>query len=154
MCYLDMNRSIKFDFLLQYKQKINGRWTRCPRPPKHIYWAVDILIKQALENAETVRFLEFLLKQWDKVQPIETVMKRQQLLDGNSLLSQVKEECGKYRKLADKGEYSLELLLLIAELLMVQEKTNRRDAYVFGRLLRQLKSHTGIYEAISTATFH
>ena len=44
--------------------------------------------------------------------------------------------------------------LLIAKLLMVQEKTNRHDAYMFKNLLEKLKEHRNIFEIVSTATFH
>jgi len=144
----------EFDFLLQYKQEINGEWTKRARTPKHIHWAVDILIKQALENEETDRFLDFRLKEWNRVQPIKTAEEREKLLNVDSLMDQVEEECRGYEKLAGKGEYSLKFLLLVAKLLMIQEKTNRKDAYMFSSLLEQLKSHHGIYEAVSTATFH
>ena len=35
----------KFDMIIKYRQLINEKWTRA-RTPKHIHWAVDILIKQ------------------------------------------------------------------------------------------------------------
>ena len=35
----------KYDMIIRYRQLINGEWTRV-RTPKHIHWAVDILIKQ------------------------------------------------------------------------------------------------------------
>ena len=64
------------------------------------------------------------------------------------------EEASNYEVLAGKGEYSVKFLLLLAKLLMVQEKTNRHDAYMFKRLLEQLKEHKNIFQIVSTATFH
>ena len=70
------------------------------------------------------------------------------------MLADVNDEVEKYNKLADKGEYSVKFLVLIAKLLMVQEKTNRHDAYMFKNLLEKLKGHRNIFEIVSTATFH
>ena len=35
----------EYDLLIKYRQLEDGRWSRI-RTPKHIHWAVDILIKQ------------------------------------------------------------------------------------------------------------
>lgn len=71
-----------------------------------------------------------------------------------NLLAEVNNEAQKYSKLAGKGEYSVKFLILIAKLLMVQEKTNRHDAYMFKNLLERIKEHRNIFEIVSTATFH
>ena len=48
----------EYDLLVKYRQKDkNGKWTRI-RTPKHIHWAVDLLIKmhadrRRLENSFT-----------------------------------------------------------------------------------------------------
>jgi hypothetical protein len=42
--------------------------------------------------------------------------------------------------------------LLIAKLLMIQEKTNREDAYMFKKLLERLKEGKDIFSIVSTAT--
>ena len=42
----------EFDILIKYRQLENGKWSR-PRTPKHIHWAVDILIKHYSEPHET-----------------------------------------------------------------------------------------------------
>ena len=58
-----------------------------------------------------------------------------------------------YDELAEKGEYSIKFLLLLAKLLMHQEKTNYPGAYMFRRLLEQLKTSPDIFSVVSTATF-
>lgn len=40
------------DIIIRYRQKENGLWSK-PRTPKHIHWAVDILIKQYQDNQTT-----------------------------------------------------------------------------------------------------
>lgn len=142
-----------FDILLKYRQKEEGKWSRI-RTPKHIHWAVDMLIKHYSEPHETDLLLDSLLKQWEQTVPLESKEDQERLLSSERLLSDVNDEAGKYNKLAGKGEYSVKFLILIAKLLMVQEKTNRHDAYMFKNLLEKLKEHRNIFEIVSTATFH
>ena len=142
-----------FDILLKYRQKEDGKWSRI-RTPKHIHWAVDMLIKHYSEPHETDLLLDSLLKQWEQTVPLESKEDQEHLLSPERLLADVNDEAEKYNKLADKGEYSVKFLVLIAKLLMVQEKTNRHDAYMFKNLLEKLKEHRNIFEIVSTATFH
>jgi hypothetical protein len=57
-----------------------------------------------------------------------------------------------YAALAQKGEYSVKFLILLAKLLMAQEKTNNNQAYMFRQLLEALKNHNNIFKIVSTAT--
>ena len=57
----------------------------------------------------------------------------------------------RYKQLIN-GEYSIKFLILLAKLLMIQEKTNYHEAYMFKNLLEQLKTHQDLYKIISTAT--
>lgn len=141
----------KFDMVIKYKQLINGEWTRI-RTPKHIHWAVDVLIKQHENPEATNRLIQFLLEYWEKVQPITNEDERNKLLDVESLKSEVNKEAANYDSLAKSGEYSVKFLLLLAKLLMFQEKTNRNDAYMFKKLLEQLKDSPDIFSVVSTAT--
>ena len=117
-----------YDVLIKYRQLENGTWSRI-RTPKHIHWAVDILIKQHLENNATERLIDSLIQLWDnQIQPIKNEEERKLILDPQTLLAEVNAEASQYSDLAGKGEYSVKFLLLLARLLMIQEKTNREDA--------------------------
>ena len=142
-----------YDVLIKYRQREGNRWSRL-RTPKHIHWAVDILIKQYQENDATNKLLDFLLATWDEISPWRSEEERALFIDQNNLISSVNEEAANYPELAGKGEYSIKFLILLAKLLMAQEKTNRPDAYMFKQLLKQLKDHKNIFQVISTATFH
>ena len=142
----------EYDVLIKYRQLENGKWSRI-RTPKHIHWAVDLLIKQHLENNETERLLEHLIWVWDNnIQPIRSEDERTRLLNPQILLDEVNEEASEYPALAEKGEYSVKFLLLLARLLMIQEKTNYEGAFMFRELLEQLKEHKDIFKIVSTAT--
>ncbi|MEE1290600.1 MAG: hypothetical protein UHW86_06165 [Spirochaetota bacterium] len=142
-----------YDMIIRYRQLINNKWTRV-RTPKHIHWAVDVLIKQNENSEATKRFVEFLLDYWSKVEPLTSEMDRNNLLNIETLKAEVNEEAKKYEMLAEKGEYSVKFLILLAKLLMYQEKTNYPEAYMFKRLLEQLRDCPDIFSVISTATFH
>jgi len=61
-------------------------------------------------------------------------------------------EIEKYHLLNNKGEYSIKFLILLAKLLMMQEKTNKEDAYMFKNLLKALKEGKSIFKIVSIAT--
>lgn len=143
----------EFDILIKYRQLENGKWSRL-RTPKHIHWAVDVLIKHYSEPEQTDKLLEHLLDIWANSTPLKSEEDRKKFLNSDELLKEVNAEAQAYPKLANKGEYSVKFLILIAKLLMVQEKTNREDAYMFRKLLESLKEHRNIFEIVSTATFH
>ena len=48
----------KYDILIKYRQKNKDKWSRI-RTPKHIHWAVDILIKMHSDEEKTKQFLDF-----------------------------------------------------------------------------------------------
>ena len=52
------------------------------------------------------------------------------------------------------GEYDVEFLLVLMQLLAVQEKTNRADAYMFGKIIEELlEADTNIFKIVSTAGY-
>lgn len=143
----------EYDILIKYRQKENGKWSRL-RTPKHIHWAVDILIKHYSEPKQTDLLLEHLLEIWSSSSPLCSEEDRTKFLDCTRIMDEVNEEARTYTDLADKGEYSVKFLILLAKLLMVQEKTNRNDAYMFRKLLDSLHEHRNIFKIVSTATYH
>lgn len=141
----------QYDILIKYRQKNNDKWSRI-RTPKHIHWAVDIMIKMHSEPDTTKDFLSFLIDVWNKAKPIKSVSERKKFLDIKSLLKVNQKEIEKYKDLSKQGEYSINFLIMLAKLLMVQEKTNLETAYMFKKLLDTLKSGNDIFSIISTAT--
>ena len=104
-------------------------------------------------DKETRKFLQFLIDLWNKqIQPLKSKEERDLLLDVEKLKEEANLEADKYSQLADKGEYSIKFLYLIAKLLMVQEKTNLSNAYMFKKLLEALEAHKDIYKIVSIAS--
>ncbi len=136
-----------YDIIVKYAEN-NGRL----RTPKHVHWAVDLLLKLQAKKELTIDFINEIKKRWDKVEP----------LINNSfepLMSYIKSQydtidCSKYEELNSYGEYCVEFLIVLMSLLMVQEKTNRSDAYMFGNVLTfLLKDELDIFAIMSAAGF-
>lgn len=141
----------KYDILIKYRQKVKGKWSHI-RTPKHIHWAVDILIKMYENPEKTKEFLKFLLSVWEKTKPMKSAKQRKAALNLKSLLDINRAQIKKYKKLGEKGEYSIKFLILLAKLLMLQEKTNLETAYMFKNLLKTLQIGEDIFKIVSIAT--
>lgn len=52
------------------------------------------------------------------------------------------------------GEYPIDFVLVLIILLMIQEKTNRPDAFMFKKILDELlKEEMDIFTIVGTSTF-
>lgn len=137
----------KFDILIKYK-KGNKR----TRTPKHIHWVVDILMKMQGEEMLTKKYLEAIQNCWITCVPLTNN-------DFDTLKALIENgekeiEIEKYYDLNAFGEYNVEFLYVLMELLAVQEKTNRSDAYMFGKIIEELlEADRDIFKIISTAGF-
>jgi hypothetical protein len=140
------------DILIKYRQKLKNKngWSRV-RTPKHIHWAVDILMKMQSYGDLTKEFLGFFINIWNDTIPLKNEAERQSL-DLESMLSISNKEIERFQKLSEKGEYSVRFLILLAKLLMLQEKTNRSDAYMFKRVLDGLRKEEDLFHILATAT--
>ena len=140
-----------FDIVVKYRQKEEGKWSRI-RTPKHIHWAVDLLIKQFVSPKETKRFLVFLISLWNSISSINSYETRRRILNIDSLLNCHSGKIQEFANLSNIGEYDIQFLILVAKLLMIQEKANREDAYMFKNLLESLKEGKDIFKIVSIAS--
>ncbi|MFA6895585.1 MAG: hypothetical protein WC242_00005 [Candidatus Paceibacterota bacterium] len=140
-----------FDILIKYRQKINGEWSRI-RTPKHIHWAVDILIKMHEDKTKTQSFLDFFLGVWSRTVPVRSRGQQQDILSIDTLLKDSQTLITEYEALSGKGEYSIKFLILLAKLLMIQEKTNLETAFMFKNLLEALRGKGDIFSVVSIAS--
>lgn len=137
----------RYDIIIKYRK--DG--TRI-RTPKHVHWAVDILMKMQGNESLTRQYLEAIQNCWNTCKPLqdnsfETLEKL--ILDGEKSI-----EIERYTELNNYGEYNVEFLYVLMELLAVQEKTNRSDAYMFGNIISELlEIDRDIFKIMSTASF-
>ncbi len=131
-----------FDIILKYKQNQSRL-----RTPKHIHWVVDILLKKQGNVELTNNLLDRLIEIWNNILPIQT---RQEQID---LSPSYIELSLQYSDLNRYGFYTVEFLITLAELLMKQEKTNRRDAYMFLNVLRKSRDSDDLFSIIQASAF-
>ncbi len=137
----------QFDILIKYREKENKI-----RTPKHIHWVVDILLKQSKERGLTNDFLLLLQTSWKECKPLTNN-------NFDSINDFIREQWNlfdydKFEKLNDCGEYPIDFLYVLMNLLSVQEKTNRKDAYMFGKIIDELlEDELDIFKIVSTAGF-
>ena len=137
----------EFDIVVKYKKEKNKLCT-----PKHIHWVVDILMKMQSKKKLAKAFLLSIKSLWDSCQPLQNN-------DFNTLKNLVLNcqntiNASQYSQLNRYGEYDVEFLLVLMQLLAVQEKTNRADAYMFGKIIEELlEADTNIFKIVSTAGY-
>lgn len=122
------------------------------RTPKHIHWAVDLLLKLQAEKELTRSFIKEIRNDWEECKPLKNN-------DEKTLVSLVDNyieitDISKYKELDNYGEYDVEFLIVLMTLLMTQEKTNREDAYMFGKVLDSLmEDELDIFAIMSASGF-
>ena len=137
----------QFDIVIKYKK--DG--TRI-RTPKHIHWVVDILMKMQGNEALAKRYLRAIQNCWNACVPLtnnDYATLKALIENGENDI-----DIEQYFALNAFGEYDFEFLYVLMELLAVQEKTNRADAYMFGKIIEELlEADRDIFKIISTAGF-
>ena len=99
------------------------------RTPKHIHWAVDLLIKKFLNRELTNSLLQVFRQCWDDVQGL-TARDADSLIRSLSI-AQNQQYLQRFEPLNTLGFFKIDFLLHLMELLMLQEKTNKPNAYMF-----------------------
>ena len=136
-----------FDIIVKYKK---GEMRI--RTPKHIHWAVDILIKMQGQKKLVKKFLNSVKNVWNNCSPLQNndYETLKGIIDSNVKTINITE----YQKLNNYGEYPVDFLFVLMLLLSLQEKTNRPDAYMFGKIIDELlESDYDIFKVISTAGY-
>ncbi len=137
----------QFDIVIKYKK--DGKHIRTP---KHIHWVVDILMKMQGNEELTKKYLLAIQNCWNACVPLSSN-------DFETLKNLIENgekdiEIEQYFDLNAFGEYDVEFLYILMKLLAVQEKTNRADAYMFGKIIVELlEADRDIFKIISTAGF-
>ena len=137
----------QLDIVIKYKK--DGKRIRTP---KHIHWVVDILMKMQGNEVLTKRYLIAIQNCWNTCVPLAN----NDFATLKTLIENGEEdiELTQFFDLNVFGEYDVEFLYVLMELLAVQEKTNRADAYMFGNIIEELlEADRDIFKIISTAGF-
>lgn len=132
------------DIIVKYQEP-----SKRVRTPAHIHWAIDLLIKKEHNYELTLEFIKYLRDLWKKVEAFNSKEEQQkcELKFTNSKNLKKFEELDKY------GEYPVEFIGHVIELMMIEEKTCNRDAFMFKGVLDALYAGAEIFQIVSKATF-
>ncbi len=130
-----------FDFMVHY-QEPNKR----VRTPKHIHIIIDLYMKLSRSKKLTLELVDYLIDMMKKLKP-ETKFPP-------SLQVYNKRDLAKFEKLNKYGQYRVEFILVVTELIMIQEKTNYPTGTMNVRVFERFRDrYDDIFSGVSAATF-
>ena len=135
------------DIIVKYRDK-NTKTKTC-RTPQHIHWAIDLLIKKEHNKELTKKFVSYLLNMWQKIIPFKNKEEQQRC----ELRYTYPENLKEFEELNRYGEYSIEFIGHILELIMIQEKTGSAKAHMFKDVLEAIYADKDIFSIVSKATY-
>lgn len=135
------------DSIVKYQQR--GKQIRTP---KHLHWAIDLLLKRQHDPNLTRKFMSFLIETYDQVQPYSSVNERAT----RHITFASETALYSYVPLNQYGEYSVEFTAHIVEIMAAIEKTSNPNAFMFKRVLSLCsapESELDIFAIVSAAAF-
>ena len=135
------------DIRVKYWDNLCG--TKRGRTPKHIDWVIDILLKKEHNKALTLEFVKYLLDTYDKIEPFKSKEEQQKC----ELLYTKSNELERFGPLNDYGQFSVEFLGRVMELLSREEKTGSSKAHMFRDVIKALYETDDIFAITNTASF-
>ena len=110
-------------------------------------------MKMSKKKKLVEEFLSILIRIWEQTISHNSYEERETLLNSPNLLEFSEYELDQFSELDNYGDYSIEFLVLLAKLLMQQEKNNRKDAFMFRKLLESLRKGEDIFDIVSRASY-
>ena len=133
------------DILIKYQEE--GKRVRTP---KHIHWVIDILIKKEHNKELTMKFLKYLRDMYDRVNGFCSKEDRAKC----ELKETTHEKLKQFEELNNYGEYSVEFVGHLIELMIKMEKNMppEKPARVFKELIDSMLKEKDIFVIVSKAT--
>ena len=133
------------DILIKYQEE--GKRLRTP---KHIHWVIDLLIKKEHNKELTLKFMKYLREMYDKVEAFKSKEDRTKCL----LKETTKEKLKPFEELNKYGEYKVEFIGHLIELMIKMEKNTppEKPARVFRELIDAMIQEKEIFVIVSKAT--
>ncbi len=128
------------DFKVKYRLP-GGR----ERTPKHIHLIIDILLKRQGNASLANKLVQHLLHVMKQLKPISSYPPCFQCFQPGATKQFV--------ALSKFGEYEVDFLLAIFELIMIQEVTNYPTGTMNRRLFEKILQGADIFSLVSAATF-
>jgi len=133
------------DILIKYQE--DGKRVRTP---KHIHWVLDVIIKKEHNRELTLKFLKYLRDMYDRVKGFESKEDREKF----ELTETTPEKLKEFEELNKYGEYSVEFIGHLIELMIKMEKNMppEKPARVFKELMDSMLREDEIFVIASKAT--
>ena len=130
-----------FDFRVHYQEP-----GKRMRTPKHIHLIIDLYMKLIGDEDLTMALVDHVIENIiKKVRPAREFPPKLQVFDP--------ELVKKFEALDKYGEYSVEFILVVLELIMIQEKTNYPNGKLNLRLFEKFRKKESIFSVVNAATF-
>ena len=130
-----------YDFRVHY-QELDKR----VRTPKHIHLIIDLYMKLSKNKEFTLKLVDYLINMMKKLNPVTKYPPSLQVYN--------KEDITQFEELNSYGEYSVEFILVVTELIMIQEKTNYPKGTMNVKVFERFRDkHDDIFSVVSAATF-
>ncbi len=130
-----------YDFMVHYKEPNKRR-----RTPRHIHIVIDLYMKLRENEELTLTLIDHIIDIIKKVKPITEYPPKLQLFKT--------EDVKKFEGLNGYGEYTLDFILPVVELIMIQEKTNYPTGTMNLKVFEKFgHTHSDIFSVVSAATF-
>ena len=128
------------------------------KTPKHIHWIFDIMVKKEHSWEEIKNFVKFLYEKWNNLTPefCSNELKKLYSKEKNlkDLFYEIKDDIERFDELDKYWYFPKDFLALFGYLMILQEKNNRSDAYMFKRMLEWvINDEYNPYKIISIATW-
>ena len=135
------------DIIVKYLHTTaTGRTTL--RQPKHIHWVIDLLMKRQGDKPLTIKFLNNIVTFWEEstALPNNNYQTLAEVIENGTR----KVDLNKFLSLDKSGVYDIKFLCTILILFVVEEKTNRADAYMFKDIITELvQDEIDIYNIVT-----
>lgn len=113
-----------FDFIVKFKIP-----EKRERIPKHIHIIVEMYVKHAFNPELTMKLRDHILEMFKHIKPVDYFPPKLQFFKP--------EHIEKFKELDTVGEFSVEFILVITELIAIQEKTNYPQGSLTERLYKE-----------------
>lgn len=140
--YAEQGSKTPNDFIIRYQEP-----NRRIRTPKHIHVIVDLYMKLTGNHAITMQLVDHILDNIiSKVSPSNTNPPAIQIYSPQTVQQ--------FQTLDGFGVYSVEFVLYVTEMIMIQEKTNYPNGTLTDKLFRKFRHHSNdLFAIISAATY-
>ena len=130
-----------YNFRVKYQER-----GKQERTPKHMHVIIDLYMKSVGNESLTMQMVDHIINNIIlKVSPVNSFPPKLQIFQPSHAQA--------YQQLDKFGEYPVDFLLTVTELIQIQEKTNYPTGTLNLNLFRLFRKKADIFSVVSAATF-